>query len=851
MKVAICLCALVALALAAPQQRDGGALTDEAIRQAQTQQLIPQDAQIQGVQQGIQVAALESIPGTQRVDLFQLLGDQVPREVISNLQSQVDQVYQLTASPPTSPQHHPLASINTQVRACSNKGGITTMDANSSGSSSDTQKEPKFTNRLKQEKSPYLLQHAHNPVEWYPWGEEAIQRARDENKLIFLSVGYSTCHWCHVMEKESFESEEVAKIMNEHFINIKVDREERPDIDKLYMMFILLINGSGGWPMSVWLTPDLAPVTGGTYFPPKDRWGMPGFTTVLTKLANKWSTDKEDLTRTGRSVIEAIRRNVDQKRTEEMEDPTGFPEASKLNLMFHLHVQEPKHKVLGVVLNTLDKMAAGGIHDHVFGGFARYSVDKKWHVPHFEKMLYDQGQLLSLYANGFRLTGKPLYLAVGDAIYRYLCKDLRHPAGGFYSGEDADSYPTADSAEKIEGAFYAWTYGEVKEILQRNAEKFGDLGKVNPVEVFAEHYDIQEAGNVEPSSDPHGHLLGKNIFIVYGSVQETADKCETTPEVVERILRVGNELLHEVRDKRPRPHLDTKIICAWNGLVLSGLSQMACVKDAPARGEYLATAGELVKFIRANLYDVQARKLLRSCYGGSEETLASEHPIYGFIDDYAFLIKGLIDYYVASLDEHALHWAKELQDIQDELFWDPKHGAYFYSEANSPNVAVRLKEDHDGAEPCGNSVAAHNLLLLSDYFEEERLKEKARTLFDYFSHTTPFGYVLPSMMSAALLEEHGKNTLIVVGPESAEATALVDAVRQFHIPGMIIVQLKIDQPAHIERRRKSLDNFKMVKNMPTAYICHNKVCHLPVTEPERLTEEFQPRYTFDYLEYEN
>lgn len=756
------------------------------------------------------------------------------------------------------------------------------MDANSSGSSSGTEKEPKFTNRLKQEKSPYLLQHAHNPVEWYPWGEEAIQRARDENKLIFLSVGYSTCHWCHVMEKESFESEEVAKIMNEHFINIKVDREERPDIDKLYMMFILLINGSGGWPMSVWLTPDLAPVTGGTYFPPKDRWGMPGFTTVLTKLANKWSTDKEDLTRTGRSVIEAIRRNVDQKRTEEIEDPTGvetletkfkqainiyqrnydpvwggsmdapkFPEASKLNLMFHLHVQEPKHKVLGVVLNTLDKMAAGGIHDHVFGGFARYSVDKKWHVPHFEKMLYDQGQLLSLYANGYRLTGKPLYLAVGDAIYRYLCKDLRHPAGGFYSGEDADSYPTADSAEKIEGAFYAWTYGEVKEILQRNAEKFGDLGKVNPMQVFAEHYDIQEAGNVEPSSDPHGHLLGKNIFIVYGSVQETADKCETTPEVVERILRVGNELLHEVRDKRPRPHLDTKIICAWNGLVLSGLSQMACIKDAPARSEYLATASELVKFIRANLYDVQARKLLRSCYGGSEETLASEHPIYGFIDDYAFLIKGLIDYYVASLDEHALHWAKELQDIQDELFWDPKHGAYFYSEANSPNVAVRLKEDHDGAEPCGNSVAAHNLLLLSDYFEEERLKEKARTLFDYFSHTTPFGYVLPSMMSAALLEEHGKNTLIVVGSESAEATALVDAVRQFHIPGMIIVQLKIDQPPHIERRRKSLDNFKMVKNMPTAYICHNKVCHLPVTEPERLTEEFQPRYTFDYLEYEN
>ncbi|XP_035777254.1 spermatogenesis-associated protein 20-like [Anopheles albimanus] len=782
-----------------------------------------------------------------------------------------------------SPFLYPAVPLPAQVRSCSTG---TTKQGGGGGMAS---KEPKFTNRLAQEKSPYLLQHAHNPVDWYPWGEEAIQRARKEDKLIFLSVGYSTCHWCHVMERESFENEKVAKIMNQSFINIKIDREERPDIDKLYMMFILLINGSGGWPMSVWLTPDLAPVTGGTYFPPTDRWGMPGFTTVLTKLAAKWATDREDLVRTGRSVIEAIKRNVDQKQgssdgdeeegaaavaagNETLEakfrqainlyqrnyDPVWggslgapkFPEAAKLNLMFHLHVQEPKHKVLGVVLNTLDKMAAGGIHDHVFGGFARYSVDKKWHVPHFEKMLYDQGQLLSLYANGYRLTNKPLYLTVADAIYRYLCKDLRHPDGGFYSGEDADSLPTADSEEKVEGAFYAWTYAEIKETLERGAAKFGDV-TVSPIEVYAEHYDIKETGNVEPASDPHGHLLGKNIPIVYGSVRETAEKCGTSPEIVERVLRVANELLYEVRERRPRPHLDTKIICAWNGLVLSGLSHLACVQDAPDRSKYLATAGELVKFIRANLYDVQARKLLRSCYGNGEETLASERPIYGFVDDYAFLIRGLIDYYVASLDEHALHWAKELQDIQDELFWDPKHGAYFYSEANSPNVVVRLKEDHDGAEPCGNSVAGHNLLLLHDYFEEERLKERARKLFAYFSESSPFGYVLPEMMSAALVEEHGKHTLIVVGPESPEATALVDAVRRFYIPGMIIVPLKIDKPAHIERRRKSLDNFKMVKNMPTAYVCHNRVCHLPVTEPERLAEEFQPRYTFDYLEYEN
>ncbi|XP_062548812.1 uncharacterized protein B0495.5 [Armigeres subalbatus] len=751
----------------------------------------------------------------------------------------------------------------------------TGMASDGAGSSN----KPKHSNRLINEKSPYLLQHAHNPVDWYPWGDEAIARAKAENKLIFLSVGYSTCHWCHVMEKESFENEQVAEIMNENFINIKVDREERPDIDKLYMTFILLINGSGGWPMSVWLTPDLAPVTGGTYFPPKDRWGMPGFTTVLLKLKIKWATDGEDLAATGRSIIDAIQRNVEEKHQDEPErvftpeekyrqavtiykrnfDPVWggslgapkFPEVSKLNLIFHAHLQDPSTKILGVVLNTLDKMAAGGIYDHVFGGFARYSVDKKWHVPHFEKMLYDQGQLLMAYANGYKTTRKPLYLEVADSIYRYICKDLQHPAGGFYSGEDADSLPTWESAEKIEGAFYAWTYAEVRDLLKANLDKFGDIGKVDPVEVYTEHYDIQETGNVEPSSDPHGHLLGKNILIVYGSVRETAEKLETTPEIVDRILKVGNELLHEVRDKRPRPHLDTKIICAWNGLILSGLSQLSCIKDAPNRAEYIKTCSKLVSFIRENLYDAQARKLLRSCYGDeSDKAKSLESPIYGFIDDYAFLIRGLIDYYRASLDTSSLSWAKELQEIQDQLFWDHKNGAYFYSEANSANVVVRLKEDHDGAEPCGNSVSAHNLIMLGDYFETVDFREKANKLFSYFANVSPFGYVLPEMMSAMLLQENGRDMLVVVGPDGPEATTLADAARDFYMPGLLIVQLNPSLPDH-SLGGKTLKSFKMMKEAPTAYMCHNKVCQLPVTEAERLTEDLVNTYVFDHAEYEN
>lgn len=525
------------------------------------------------------------------------------------------------------------------------------------------------------------------------------------------------------MEKESFEDEETAKIMNEKFINIKVDREERPEIDKLYMTFILLINGSGGWPLSIFLTPDLAPVTGGTYFPPTDRWGMPGFKTILNKVALKWETSREDLMETGLSVIEAIKKSVSQKLVDGDNDDNRmsieekfhqavkiykkaydpiwggtngapkFPEVSKLNFLFHAFAQTKDKEVLKIVLNTLDKIANGGIHDHVFGGFARYSVDKKWHVPHFEKMLYDQGQLLMAYSNAFKITKEPKYLAIADKIFKYITKDLYHSiGGGFYSGEDADSLPAADSKDKIEGAFYAWDFEEIQQLFETNSDKFS---AVDAFEVYKFHYDVKENGNVEPASDPHGHLVGKNILFVNGSIAETADKFSTTTEAVAAILETGNSILHEVREKRPRPHLDRKIITAWNGLVLSGISKLACSKDAPNREEYLRVAKKQIEFIRENLFDVNARKLLRACYGeGDRNELTSKgvKPIYGFLDDYAFLIKGLIDYYVASLDVTMLYWAKELQELQDDMFWDNTNGGYFYSPAAQSDVVVRMKE---------------------------------------------------------------------------------------------------------------------------------------------------------------
>lgn len=522
--------------------------------------------------------------------------------------------------------------------ASSTPSATTSTPASASAASS-----AQHTNRLINEKSPYLLQHAHNPVDWYPWGDEAIQKAKDENKIIFLSVGYSTCHWCHVMEKESFENDDVAAVMNANFVNIKVDREERPDIDKIYMQFVMMVSHSGGWPMSVWLTPELAPITAGTYFPPKDRWGMPGFVTVLQKIADQWKRNRQDLMTTGQKVIEIMERgqregnaspdtdsdglNVEEKFDEAVKiykrnvdttwggfgSHTKFPEVSKLNLALHAHVHKPDSGMANVTLETLKHIANGGIHDHVFGGFARYAVDRQWHVPHFEKMLYDQGQLLMAYSNAYKMTRNVEFLEVCDGIFRYLCSDLRHPHGGFFSGEDADSYPKFGDKEKIEGAFYAWTHGEVRRLIDGVADKLPS--GVNAFDVYCFYYGIEETGNVLASSDPHGHLTAKNILRVRTTLDATARKFNTDVETVKKVLKVGNEALHVERSKRPRPHLDTKIITAWNGLCLSGLSKLSCVGDADKRAEYLKVATELVQFLKKNAYNADDKTLIRSCYG--------------------------------------------------------------------------------------------------------------------------------------------------------------------------------------------------------------------------------------------
>lgn len=761
-----------------------------------------------------------------------------------------------------------------QTRKMSDKATSQNTAGTKSSVADSTAASAKHTNRLINEKSPYLLQHAHNPVDWYPWCDEAIERARNENKLIFLSVGYSTCHWCHVMEHESFENENVAKIMNKNFINIKVDREERPDLDKIYMHFVLMLNSSGGWPMSVWLTPDLAPITAGTYFPPNDRWGMPAFTTVLKTIATKWQSNQEELKQTGKHVISAIKKSLSEKSTMAKFEPGSaearlheavnifkrrydgehggfgmhpkFPEVARINFLFHAYIVTKDVDLLDIALQTLQHIGHGGIHDHVFGGFARYSVDRVWHVPHFEKMLYDQGQLLTAYSNAFKLTNDQTYLQYADGIFRYLMKDLRHPGGGFFAGEDADSLPTADASVKVEGAFYAWTWSEVKQAVHANAVLYADLKlELERIfEIYTHHYDLRQTGNVDPESDPHGHLTAKNIHIVRGSKGETCAKFDITEEQLQSILNITNEVLHKIRDQRPRPHLDTKIICSWNGLVLSGLSKLANCNSAK-RVEYLKAAEELYKFIYKHLYDKERKILLRSCYGlGTDDTTlesVSAQCIDGFLDDYAFLIRGLLDYYKASLDGRVLRWARELQELQDTRFWDDAHGAYFYSEANSPNVIVRLKDDHDGAEPCGNSIAARNLLLLAHYLDENSYKQRAIELLEFFADVTPFGYALPAMLSALLLHENGLDLVAVVGPDWNTTQRFVETLRKFYIPGMILLHVDPQYPDETYNQQV-LDKFKMVHGKATVYICHERVCCMPITDPVQLEQNLKDKF---------
>jgi uncharacterized protein YyaL (SSP411 family) len=701
------------------------------------------------------------------------------------------------------------------------------------------------TNALAREKSPYLLQHAHNPVEWYPWGEEAFAKARRENKPIFLSVGYSTCHWCHVMAHESFENPAIAKLMNEHFVNVKVDREERPDVDRVYMTYVQATSGGGGWPMSVFLTPELKPFFGGTYFPPEDRYGRPGFPTVLQRLAEAWEKDHENVVTAAANAIDALREytgtgpakseTVDKGALDAafsqfartFDDELGgfgsapkFPRPVALNFLFRYHAREGAESRDGklaasMALLTLRKMADGGMHDHLGGGFHRYSVDRFWHVPHYEKMLYDQAQLACSYLDAFQVTGDPQYAATARDILDYVRRDLTDTGGGFFSAEDADSLVEHGKPEHREGAFYVWTKDEITAALGEEDAK-----------IFDRIYGVEADGNSPAGSDPHGELTGKNTLIRRLPAADAAKFFGKTEAEIESILARSRARLLEVRSRRPRPHLDDKIITAWNGLMISAFARAGQVLgDATC----VEAAQKAARFIRQELW--KDGTLARSYRQGASA-------VKGFCDDYAFLIAGLLDLYEADFDTGWLEWALELQERQDALFAD-EHGGYFSVAEGDATILLRMKEDHDGAEPSPNSVSALNLFRLAQIAERPAFHDRAvKTLAAFSPQMSKAPTSVPQMLCALDASLAKPRQIVIAGKRGADDTrAMLREVHAHYLPGKLLLLADgADGQKWLGERLGFLRTVDLIDGHAAAFVCENFVCQLPVPEPQKLRE---------------
>jgi len=585
-------------------------------------------------------------------------------------------------------------------------------------------------NHLINEKSPYLLQHAFNPVEWYPWGKKPFTRAQNENKPIFLSIGYSTCHWCHVMAHESFENPEVAAILNKWFISIKVDREERPDIDQMYMAATQAITGSGGWPMSVFLLPDGSPFYAGTYFPPISSFQRPGFKDLLTTILSTWHERKINLQNSANRIVTALSSNNTDSAITIKSDVSlrgyelltkqydtvdgGFGQAPKFprpvifSFLFSHYLATGEVKAREMALFTLEKMAEGGMYDQIGGGFHRYSVDRHWFIPHFEKMLYDQAQLLDSYLDAFQITQESRYEAIAKDTFTYVLRDMRNPASGFYTAEEADSDNPYNPEERGEGAFYLWTHEDLN-------EKLG----LKMADIFNYSYGIHNDGNVK--QDPMKEFTGRNILYKAHTVKEASAHFKINSKQIEKLLADSKNLLFNARAKRKRPHLDDKVITAWNGMMIGALAKGSRVLRDPS---LLTAAVKTATFLKETLYDESNHTLQR-------RYRKYEAGITGQLNDYTFLVDGLLDLYETSQNPQWLSWSIDLTQRQISLFWD-EEGGFFFDSVADPRVKIRMKNKYDGAEPAGNSVAAHNLLRLSLLHNKPLWHRMARRLIESF-----------------------------------------------------------------------------------------------------------------------
>ena len=694
---------------------------------------------------------------------------------------------------------------------------------------------PKFTNRLAKEKSPYLLQHAHNPVEWYPWGEEAFVKAKKENKPVILSIGYSTCHWCHVMEKESFEDEKTAEAMNRDFVSIKVDREERPDLDSVYMKYVMATTGGGGWPMTVFLTPDRKPFYGGTYFPPEDRYGMPGFKNLLSGIAEAWKTRRKEITDSADSAIGFLKNKVNtdvaassvpgpQIFKEYFESCAAsfdtewggfgrapkFPRSHALSLLLRFWKKTGDDRALEMAKKTLNSMAAGGIQDHLGGGFHRYSTDQRWLVPHFEKMLYDQALISVTYLEAYQATHQAAYAEVARQTFDYVLGSLRDSQGGFYSAEDADSADPQNLSQKKEGAYYVWEQNEVDKLLGNRELK-----------IFSYRFGVKPEGNA--LSDPHGELKGKNTLYEAHSLEEAAAHFGLPSKEIQEILNQAKRKLLEARKKRPLPHRDDKVLTDWNGLMIYALSLGARVLGDE---RYLETAVKAGEFVSARLTQTDGRLLHRYREG--------ESGITGHLDDYAFVIYGYLGLYQATFEEIWLQRAKKIADKMIEFFYDEAEGGFYLTAKDAEELIARPKELYDGAIPSGNSLAVLDLLLLERVTGDVRYGKAAEGSLKGFAREitiAPAHY--PQMLLALDFALGPADEILFAG--DAKDLALEAMLKEIYLrflPNKIIMLHEPGQKGSV--LSPSYEAMGSVGGKLTVYVCHDRACRLPATDVEGL-----------------
>jgi len=678
-----------------------------------------------------------------------------------------------------------------------------------------------MTNRLAKETSPYLLQHAHNPVDWYPWGDEAFTRAKAEDRPVMLSVGYSACHWCHVMERESFENEGIAAIMNEHFVNIKVDREERPDVDSIYMGAVQAMTGQGGWPMTVFMTPDGKPFYGGTYFPPEDRGGLPAFPRVLEAIASAYRNNRSQIVQTTEQLLSHMRqasagvRGVEPLTTDVMNRAFAqlaaqfdsnhggfglqpkFPQPMTYEFLLRQHLRTGDPEPLEMVETTLDRMAMGGIYDQLRGGFHRYSVDTFWLVPHFEKMLYDNALLARLYLHAYQVTGKPLYRRIVEETLDYVLAEMTDSTGGFYSAQDADS-------EGEEGKFFVWRPEAVVDALGKD-----------DADVFNRYFDVTVDGNFE----------GMSILNVKSPPPEFAAREGMSEDELAALLARGRARLLEAREERVRPGLDDKVLTSWNGLMLAAFAEAGMVLD---RKDYVETASRCAGFVLDSLRD--GYRLLRTYKGG-------EAKLKAYLEDYAYLVSGLLLLHEATFEGRWLREAIDLGRDMVDLFWDEPAGQFYDTGIDHEELVVRPRDIQDNATPSGSAMAADVLLRLAVITGDGDLERRAVTsMRSTMTLMSQYPMGAGHWLSALDFYLATVKEIAIIADESDGASGLAAEAFRHYLPNRVLVGLEHDD----DQRTADLPLLKdrnRIGDRATAYVCRNYTCDLPVNEPQALARQ--------------